>query len=233
MRKTKFSCSLKKIEWIILSQEFCIDLECPFYYDFFLARSPIYLHLSETLTGLTTIRAFNVEEDFAQEFDQHQDLHTSAFYILLVTARAFGFWLDICCVCYIAVVVLSFFVMAPSAENVGLAITQALGLTGMVQLGIKQTAALENSMTSVERIVEYNSLDSEILQTAVKKPPNDWPSKGEIKFEKLSMSYSPNSEDKILKDLNFKILPQEKIGIVGRTGLIAQRIYIIFLLNVL
>lgn len=196
---------------------------------FILARSPIYSHLAETLTGLTTIRAFNVEKEFSQEFDRHQDLHTSAFYILLVTARAFGFWLDICCVCYIAIVVLSFFVMASSAENVGLAITQALGLTGMVQLGIKQTAALENSMTSVERIVEYNSIDSEI-QSTVKKPPNDWPSKGEIKFEKLSMGYLPNSQDKVLTDLSFKILPQEKIGIVGRTGLNAN-IYIIFLLT--
>jgi len=109
--------------------------------------------------------------------------------------------------------------MTPSGENVGLAITQAMGLTGMVQLGIKQTAALENSMTSVERIVEYSSVDSESESSADKKPPNDWPDKGEIKFEKLSLTYTPNSHEKVLKELDLHILPQEKIGIVGRTGL--------------
>lgn len=123
---------------------------------------------------------------------------------------------------YIAIVVLSFFVMSASEENVGLAITQAMGLTGMVQLGIKQTASLENSMTSVERMVEYSCIepDGEFQTTDNKKPPSDWPNKGKIKFEKLATSYSPDRQDKVLKNLNFEIFPQEKIGIVGRTGIV-------------
>ncbi|XP_037046173.1 probable multidrug resistance-associated protein lethal(2)03659 [Bradysia coprophila] len=183
-------------------------------------RSPIFSHLAESLTGLTTIRACNIQRKLSQEFDRHQDLHTSAFYIFLVTGRAFGFWLDICCVIYISIVVLSFFAMSASEENVGLAITQAMGLTGMVQLGIKQTASLENSMTSVERIVEYSSIEPEgEFQTAVdKKPPIDWPNKGQIRFEKLGTSYNPDKQDEVLKNLNLQIGAQEKIGIVGRTG---------------
>lgn len=111
--------------------------------------------------------------------------------------------------------------MTSSGANVGLAITQALGLTGMVQLGIKQTAALENSMTSVERIAEYASIDAEeadFQSDANKKPSDDWPEKGEIEFEKLSLRYCPDSQDKVLNELSFRILPQEKVGIVGRTG---------------
>lgn len=43
--------------------------------------------------------------------------------------------------------------------NVGLAISQALILTGMVQYGIRQATDTMQQMTSVERILEYTNLD--------------------------------------------------------------------------
>lgn len=45
--------------------------------------------------------------------------------------------------------------------DVGLAITQATGLTGMLQWGIRQMAEMENQMTSVERVLEYAAVQSE------------------------------------------------------------------------
>lgn len=45
--------------------------------------------------------------------------------------------------------------------NVGLAITQSLALTGNVQWLVRQLAEIENQMTSVERITDYSTLESE------------------------------------------------------------------------
>ena len=84
---------------------------------------------------------------------------------------------------------------------------------------MRQTAELENQMTSVERVLEYTYLPSEPpLKTLEKlRPPADWPQFGEVRFVQLSLRYSADS-DLVLKSLNFCIEPKEKIGIVGRTG---------------
>lgn len=155
------------------------------------------------------------------EFDKLQDLHSSAFYLFISTSRAFGFWLDLFCVIYIAIVTGSFFIFGGHGGNVGLAITQAMAMTGMVQWGMRQSAELENTMTAVERVVEYESVDPEDeLEAPIhRQPPKEWPERGEIIFDKLSLRYFPDPDSElVLKDLDFDILPSEKIGIVGRTG---------------
>lgn len=43
----------------------------------------------------------------------------------------------------------------------GLAITQAIGLTGMLQWGMRQSTELENQMTSVERVLEFTNVEQE------------------------------------------------------------------------
>ncbi|XP_037815936.1 probable multidrug resistance-associated protein lethal(2)03659 [Lucilia sericata] len=187
-----------------------------------ITRSPIYSHLAASLNGLATIRAFEAEEILIAEFDIYQDLHSSGFYMFVATSRAFGYWLDCCCVVYIALITLSFFLFTPdNGGDVGLAITQAMAMTGMVQWGMRQSAELENTMTSVERVVEYEAIEpeGELESTPDKKPPQTWPEKGQINFENLCLRYNPDPKsDYVLKSLNITIKPCEKVGIVGRTG---------------
>ncbi|KAH8355857.1 hypothetical protein KR200_006141 [Drosophila serrata] len=187
-----------------------------------IARSPVYSHLASSLNGLSTIRAFQAQRTLEAEFDCYQDTHSSAFYTFLTTSRAYAFWLDFICVIYITITTLSFFAFPlPNAANVGLVITQVLGLTGLVQFAMRQSAELENLMTAVERVVEYEDIEPEgELEAPVdKKPPKSWPEQGKIVFDELSLRYIPNPKAKcVLKSLNFIIKPREKVGIVGRTG---------------
>ncbi|KAH8350457.1 hypothetical protein KR067_002068 [Drosophila pandora] len=187
-----------------------------------ITRSPVYSHVNSTLTGLSTIRAFGAQRILEKDFDSYQDMHSSAFYMFMSTSAAFGYWLEVLCVTYIAVIALSFFIFPPaSGSDVGLALTQAMAITGIVQWGMRQTADLENTMTAVERVVEYQDIEpeGELEAPADKKPPNSWPEKGKIVFDELSLRYVPDPKaDNILKSLSFEIKPREKVGIVGRTG---------------
>lgn len=92
--------------------------------------------------------------------------------------------------------------------NVGLAITQAINLIGMCNWGLRQTAELENQMTSVERVIEYANLPSErSLETdasILKRMPKEWPAKGLIKFNNVSLKYSDTSEY-VLRNLTFTL----------------------------
>lgn len=72
-----------------------------------LARSPVFSHLSASLQGLTTIRAFGAQDILKDEFDKHQNLHSAVYYMFLAANRTFGFWLDFHCVVYIGLVTVS------------------------------------------------------------------------------------------------------------------------------
>ncbi|PNH05920.1 Canalicular multispecific organic anion transporter 1, partial [Tetrabaena socialis] len=49
------------------------------------------------------------------------------------------------------------------------------------------------------------------------EPPKDWPTKGDIRFEKVCLRYYPGAP-LALKYVSFHIMDGEKIGVVGRTG---------------
>lgn len=76
-----------------------------------LGRSPVFTHLSVSLDGLSTIRAFGAEEILIREFDNQQDTHTACWYMFISTSSAFGFTLDIMCFVFVLVVTFSFLLL--------------------------------------------------------------------------------------------------------------------------
>lgn len=192
-------------------------------YFFFIisARSPVFNHVGDSIQGLATIRALRAQNLLTTEFDQHQDLHSSTWFLFIAGSRAFGMYIEILVAIFLACIVYTLVMLndVVLAGNVGLVITQVMMLIGQLQWGIRQTTELENQMTSVERILEYSDLPRERVKKTKKQEPlvNDWPSNGRIVFKNVGLQYE-RQIDPSLKNLNFVIEPNEMIGIVGRTG---------------
>ncbi|XP_031636354.1 multidrug resistance-associated protein 4-like [Contarinia nasturtii] len=183
------------------------------------AKSPVFTHLAATLNGLSTVRAYNAEKILQTEFDNHQDNHSACWYSFIATGGAFGLSLDMACFIFITFIITYFIFIAETAtgDKVGLAITQAMSLTGMLQWGVRQSAEISNQMMAVERVLEYRDLEPEKESEKPREVDNEWPQKGCVEFRNVVYRYFAEAEP-VLRGLSFVIKPKEKIGIVGRTG---------------
>lgn len=183
------------------------------------AKSPVFSQIASSLQGLTTIRAFGAEGMLVKEFDRLQDVHTSAFFTYLSMNRWFGVALDWTITVYSAICVFSFMLFDDGSQSgyVGVVLTSCLNMVGMMQWGLRQSAVMENTMTSVERIAEYGRLQSEAELES--KGGGDFlkDSSGEVEFSDVSLRYAAD-EKYVLRGINFKTESKEKVGIVGRTG---------------
>ena len=80
---------------------------------------------------------------------------------------------------------------------------------------------VETQMTSVERVLEYCTLEQEPPAQSLPKyrPSTNWPSQGHIVFNNVCMSHSKDPDAPLaLSHISLTIQAGEKIGIVGRTG---------------
>ncbi|KAG6497311.1 hypothetical protein ZIOFF_045210 [Zingiber officinale] len=100
----------------------------------------------------------------------------------------------------------------------GLAVTYGLNLNMLLARVIWNLCQLENSMISVERILQYMAIDSEPpLSIESNKLDSNWPSIGEIELHNLQVRYRQNMP-LVLRGLTCTFPGGMKTGIVGRTG---------------
>lgn len=186
-----------------------------------LDRSPIYVHLNNTISGLITIRATKIQSKLFQEFNALTDYHTRAVSSYVYINRWFSCRLEWIANTFIFLTVFSSIIIKDflniSPGQVGIMLVYIFQTLPWFQWCCRQSCEVENLMTSVERIVEYAELDSEPLEDGKVKPLPNWPQSGSIIFKNVSFKYGKNTPN-VLNNLNFEIKPQEKIGVVGRTG---------------
>lgn len=187
-----------------------------------MSQSPIYSHFQETLTGATTIRAFHQVGRFEFINNNNIDYNLRAGYLYRGVSR----WLSMrqqmigSSLSFATALLVTYGAVNKSISPglIGVVMGYSAVLAEDVNYFIKMLVNLETSVIAVERIMEYCDLKSEAPAFVPEnRPVSSWPQKGGIKFEHYSTKYRDNL-DLILRDINLDIKPQEKIGVVGRTG---------------
>ncbi|CAL1537561.1 unnamed protein product [Lymnaea stagnalis] len=182
-------------------------------------KSPIYVHFSETLSGVSSIRAYGAQERFNQ---QSMDLvdYNLKFYFGSIVASS---WLQIRLQFLGNVIVLAAAMFAQadtglSAGLAGLAVSYAQQVTGALSQVIQVATQAETNIVSAERILEYSEIETEAAwENPDLKLPQPWPQNGEVVMDDLQIRYREGLE-LVLRGISCKLKGGEKVGIVGRTG---------------
>jgi ATP-binding cassette subfamily C (CFTR/MRP) protein 4 len=190
-----------------------------------LSRSPIFAMMSESLTGVATIRANDSTSYFTKKFEGVHDNHTRAFFSFIASSRWAGFRMD--SLVFMLMSLVSFLSVLFQTQGwfsidpaiLGLSISMLLQLAGMFQWCIRQSAEVVNQMVSVERVLSFGSIEPEApleLESDKRLDPA-WPERGAVNVSDLSVRYRP-SLPLALDGATFSVPSGCRVGVVGRTG---------------
>lgn len=200
-------------------------------------RSPVYSSLSETLSGLDTIRAYGATSRFLathrKKMDRNQKLYFHLWMCMSwVTAR-----LEIATSMILFAVAVLCVALRDESDPVslGLALSYGLQLTALFQRCIQVAIDVSTYMTSVERVLSLQNVPIEqsvykkeknvpvVVEGSYALVPSDdhgldgWPARGVVEFRNVEMQYRENNP-RVLRNVSFCTRPGERVGICGRTG---------------
>ncbi|XP_051008844.1 ATP-binding cassette sub-family C member 10 [Acomys russatus] len=189
-----------------------------------LTLSPLYTHLADTLAGLPVLRAAGATYRFEEENQRLLERNQRCQFASYATMQ----WLDIRLQLMGAAVVSAIAGIALVQHQqglanpglVGLVLSYALSLTGLLSGLVSSFTQTEAMMVSVERLEEYSCDIPQEPQGQPLQSPHQgtsWLTQGSVEFQDVVLVYRsglPNALDRV----TFRVEPGEKLGIVGRTG---------------
>ncbi|CAF0866320.1 unnamed protein product, partial [Brachionus calyciflorus] len=190
-----------------------------------ISKSTIFSHLTATLEGLFSIRAYQCEQRFIDIFNQKLDDNHKYLFGMMEVKCWLAFYIDILAsaIIYCTVIVVIELMKEYPASTSGLVISNVLQLLVFLQWTVRMFGEIREKLTSVRQIAYYgNSVAQEphahsVDQNKLIKCDKSWPQRGNIKFEEVVLKYQEFGVA-VLKGVTLNIKPREKIGIVGRTG---------------
>ncbi|KAG1673328.1 Multidrug resistance-associated protein 4 [Nymphon striatum] len=185
-----------------------------------ITKSPVYTHVSITLDGLSTIRAYGALDRFRYQFNNLQDLNMATYhmyYSVQIWLALYAEYIGTLMICVVTIMPVIFH-SASSASSIGFIISQLVHVSSAIQLRIRTALTLQSRFTSVERVMEYGAIHSEADRECAEENilPDNWPQIGSILAYNVSLAYNKNNF--VLKDICFSIKGGQKVGVIGRTG---------------
>ncbi|KAH9013509.1 ABC transporter [Lactarius pseudohatsudake] len=184
-------------------------------------RSSLYSHFSETLEGITTIRAYGEEDRFFNENRDRVNIENRAYWMTVTSQRWLGIRLDFLgtlLTLFVAMLVVGTrFSISPA--QTGVILSYVISVQQALDWMVRQLSEVQNNMNSVERIVYYaRDLEQEPPhEIPDQTPPAPWPIHGKLDINEAILRYRPELP-LVLKGLSMSVEGRERIGIVGRTG---------------
>ncbi|KIM99420.1 hypothetical protein OIDMADRAFT_146875 [Oidiodendron maius Zn] len=184
------------------------------------AQAPLLTHCQETLTGVTTIRAFGWQESSHTTCLELLDRSQRPYYLMLCIQRWLNLVLDLT-TAIIATVVVAFAMTlhgTASAGSVGLSLLNILNFNSQLSQLILDWTSLETSLGAVARCRNFETTTpSEHLKGETIEPPSEWPSSGQMTLSNLTASYVEGGAS-VLQNVSLSIPAGAKVGICGRSG---------------
>ncbi|KAF9078085.1 metal resistance protein YCF1 [Rhodocollybia butyracea] len=186
------------------------------------SRSPIFAWFSESLAGLSTIRAFDQQSLFTANNQRRVDRNQ----ICYLSSVSVNRWLSIRLEFVGAVIIFIVATLACAAlittgvdaGLVGLVLAYAMNATSSLNWLVRTASEVEQNIVSVERILYQTEVQPEApLEIADQAVPQPWPKSGAVEFKGYSTRYR-DELDLVLKNIDLNIKPSEKVGVCGRTG---------------
>jgi len=186
-----------------------------------ISKSPIFSHFTESVSGASSIRAFQETDRFIHESEKLVSSNNQCLYLSLVSNR----WLGIRLENLGNFVILAAGLMAVierkslSPGLAGLSISYSLMVTETLNWLVRMICALETNCVSLERIFEYEERKDEAVWESERDSfvAENWPARGKVDFNDLTVSYREGLPP-VLKNLQININAGEKVGVCGRTG---------------
>ncbi|KAH8831595.1 multidrug resistance-associated ABC transporter [Flagelloscypha sp. PMI_526] len=181
-------------------------------------RSGLYAEVSESMTGLSTVRAYARQKDSLLKADRGQDLQNRAYFVMMSIQR----WLSIRLDTFGNIIVLAIGLFAAGFRSsvnpakIGNVLAYTVQITQNLSKVVVLVAQMEQVFNSVERLLYFGELESE-GKDEVQQPPYEWPKSGEVEFRNVVMKYRPTLPP-ALQGVSFTAQAGEKVAICGRTG---------------
>ncbi|CAK0800627.1 unnamed protein product [Prorocentrum cordatum] len=185
-------------------------------------KSPIFQGLDQAIAGISSLRAYEIQEPLAQENAHKVETAVRMIFNIMCCNR----WLSIrlrtlgtAPVALVTLLLLLSLGMAVQGGAVGLVLRYSLQLTTNMEGLLQSLTNTELCLVALERLSTLSEVSPEpvLLQDGDEARHESWPGSGQVRFESVTMRYREDLPT-VLNSISFTVPGGTSVGVVGRTG---------------